>query len=62
MMWKNTYVEVMLGKNQILVGRVWRRTVPMACTHYVGCVLGLLLLGGWREEPECDELQNGRFC
>jgi hypothetical protein len=46
MMWKNTYAEVTLGKNLILVGRVRRRTMPMACTHYVGCVLGLLLLGG----------------
>jgi hypothetical protein len=59
---ENSYAVSLLGKIPISIGRVQRRTMPMACACYVGCVLELLLLARWRGEPKCCELQNGHFC
>ncbi len=33
----------------------------MVCSPYGGCVLVLLLLGGWRGGLESDKLRIGRF-
>jgi hypothetical protein len=35
--------------------------MPMVYVCYGGCVIGLLLLAGWREEPKSSKLQIGRF-
>ncbi len=59
---ENAYAVATLGKIPILIGRVRGQTMPMACTHYGGCILELLLLTEWRREPKCGELQNGYFC
>jgi hypothetical protein len=58
---ETTCAVVVLGKNPISTGRARRRAVSMVYAHYGGCVLGLLLLAGWRAELECCELQKGRF-
>ncbi len=41
---ENSYAAALLGKIWISIGRAQRRTMLMACVHYVGCVLELLLL------------------
>jgi hypothetical protein len=59
---ENAYAAALLGKIPISIGWARRRTMPMACACYVGCVLGLLSLIGWCREPECNKLQNSCFC
>jgi hypothetical protein len=45
---KNDYAAAMLGKVSILIGRVQRRTVLVACTHYGGC--GCCWQGGTKSQ------------
>ncbi len=33
----------------------------MVDARYGGCVIGLLALVGWHEDPECSKLQIGIF-
>jgi hypothetical protein len=49
---ENTYAKTTLGKILIMADWVRRRTIPMAYVCYGGCDIGLLLLVGWRKEPE----------
>ena len=58
---ENTYAKMTLGKILIVADRVQWQTIPMAYICYGGCVIGLLLLVGWRKEPECSELQKVVF-
>jgi hypothetical protein len=58
---ENTYAKTTLGKILIVADRARRQTIPMAYVCYGGCVIGLLSLVGWREEPECSKLQKVVF-
>jgi hypothetical protein len=53
---EDVYTAVLLGKFPILIGWVQRWTMSMACSCYVGCVLALLLLGGWHRGRKSGEL------
>jgi hypothetical protein len=57
----NSYAATMLGRNPISTGQARQRTALMVNTCYGGCVIGLLALVGWREEPERSELRIGNF-
>jgi hypothetical protein len=58
---ENTYAKTMLGKILIVADSARRRSISMAYVRYGGCVIELLLLVKWCEEPECSELQKGCF-
>jgi hypothetical protein len=58
---ENAYAASVLGKNQILTGRARRQTMPIACVCYGGCVIRVLVLVDWHEEPESGGLQIGCF-
>ncbi len=53
---EDAYTAVLLGKFLILIGQVQQRTMPMACSCYIGCDLALLLSGGWRGERKSSKL------
>jgi hypothetical protein len=58
---ESNYAAVALAKNQISIGRARRRTMPMACVCYGGCVVGLSTSAVLRGEHESDELRIGLF-
>ncbi len=58
---ESNYAAAALAKNQISIGWAWRRTMPMACVHYGGCVVGLSTLAVLRGERESNELRIGLF-
>ena len=58
---ESNYAAATLAKNQITIDRAQRRTMPMACVRYCGCVVGLSLSAVLRGEREGDELQKGSF-
>jgi hypothetical protein len=57
----NSYAATMLGGNPISTGWEWRWMTLMVDAHYGGCVIGLLALVGWREEPEHSKFRIGIF-
>jgi hypothetical protein len=58
---ESNYAAAMLAKNQITIDRAQRRTMPMACVCYCGCVVGLSLSAVLRGEREGDKLRKGSF-
>jgi hypothetical protein len=52
----NSYAATMLGRNPISTGWARWRTMLMVDARYGGCVIKLLALVGWHEEPERSEL------
>jgi hypothetical protein len=59
---EDAYTSALLGKFPILIRQARQRTMPMACSFYIGCDLALLLSGGWWGEQKSSKLQNGHFC
>ncbi len=58
---ESNYAAAALAKKQILIGRERRRTMPMACVCYGGCVVGLSTSAVLRGERESGELRIGLF-
>ncbi len=58
---ESNYAAAVLAKNQISNGRARWRTMPMACVHYGGCVVGLSMSAVLHGEHERDELRIGSF-
>ncbi len=58
---ESNYAAATLAKNQITIDRAQRRTMPMDCVRYCGCVVGLSPLAVLRGEREGNELRKGRF-
>ncbi len=58
---ESNYAAAVLAKNQISIGWAQRRTMPMACVCYGGCVVGLSTSAVLRGEHESNELQIGSF-
>ncbi len=54
-------VAALLGKNLIAAERARWRTRAMGSVYYGGCGVVVVFFVGWRREPECNELQKGRF-
>ncbi len=54
-------VAALLGKNSIAAKRACRRTMAMGSVYYGRCGVVVVFFVGWRREPECYELQKGRF-
>jgi hypothetical protein len=58
---KNTYAVTLLAKNRVSTGRARRQLLPMIYACYGGCVIELVLLVEWREEPKCGGFEIGCF-
>ncbi len=56
---ESDFAAAALAKNWISIGRVRRRTMPMVCVCYGGCVVRLTLLAVLRGERVSNKLQIG---
>ncbi len=54
-------VAALLGKNLIAAEQARQRTMAMGSVYYGGCDVVVVFFVSWRREPECNELQKGRF-
>ena len=56
---ESDFAAAALAKNWIKIGRVRRRTMPMVCVRYGGCVVRLTSSAVLRGELVSDKLQIG---